>query len=182
MPISVNVGGTWKTVDVSKVNVGGTWKDVSSVHVNVGGVWKEVVAASSLSVVLTATTDSVYGTDFTNPYSAQAGYRVNSDGNLERFYTSGGSLIYETVEAWLESGSAADVDMKIEHNSGDTISGGITAGTWYNCASSRSFWMEDTTADSTPRGGTYTITWALASNHATVFDTIEVYMEAGAGF
>jgi hypothetical protein len=41
MPISVKVGGIWKTVSAVKVRVGGTWKTAVA-YVRTGGAWKAV--------------------------------------------------------------------------------------------------------------------------------------------
>jgi hypothetical protein len=39
MPISVNVGGVWKTPSQVAVNIGGVWKNALSMYVNVNGTW-----------------------------------------------------------------------------------------------------------------------------------------------
>ncbi|HNX81679.1 MAG TPA: hypothetical protein PKL77_05990 [Candidatus Omnitrophota bacterium] len=38
-PVSVNIGGTWKT-GTGYVNIGGTWKTIESIKENIGGTWK----------------------------------------------------------------------------------------------------------------------------------------------
>lgn len=88
--ISVNVGGTWKTLSTVKANVSGTWKQIKQVYVNVSGTWKQVwtyaVSASGAlplvkSVVntdvgtatgqtLTKTYKTVSGTTATAKYSS----------------------------------------------------------------------------------------------------------------
>ena len=40
--IPVNIGGTWKDMDLAYVNIGGTWKTVDAAYVNIGGTWKEL--------------------------------------------------------------------------------------------------------------------------------------------
>ena len=39
VPISVNIGGTWKS-GTAYVNIGGTWKPIVSIKTNIGGTWK----------------------------------------------------------------------------------------------------------------------------------------------
>lgn len=38
-PISVNIGGTWKS-GTAYINIGGTWKTIVSIKTNIGGTWK----------------------------------------------------------------------------------------------------------------------------------------------
>ena len=43
--IETNIGGVYKTGEVTSVNIGGVWKDVESLKINIGGVWKTVGGA-----------------------------------------------------------------------------------------------------------------------------------------
>ncbi len=71
MPISVNVGGTFKQVKSFHVNVGGTFKQVKGGWVNEAGVWKRFLTSSiSLSYVTKASSTSQ---NIIIPSSAQAG-------------------------------------------------------------------------------------------------------------
>lgn len=42
MPLSINVGGVWKSLSDCKVNVAGVWKQAQEIYCNVGGTWKSV--------------------------------------------------------------------------------------------------------------------------------------------
>ena len=46
MPVSANVGGSWKNQKSRWVNVGGTWKEVVNTWVNVSGSWKKAYTYS----------------------------------------------------------------------------------------------------------------------------------------
>lgn len=46
MPVSVKIGGVWKTAAAVYNKVGGVWKTASDMPVKVGGVWKTGILAS----------------------------------------------------------------------------------------------------------------------------------------
>lgn len=132
MPFHTKSGGVWRDC-TPHVRVSGVWRKCKAAYVRSGGVWRQVF--QDLLVDLADASYSATGVDLTTPYSASAGFRINSDGTLER-YVNGS---YFAVEAWLESGSAADVECRIVKSSGTDTASGMTNAVWYNCGTTREF-------------------------------------------
>jgi len=137
----------------------------------------------ALSVILTATSDSVSGIDFNGTiYSAQAGYYVQPSGTLQRRYSTANTFYTEDVEQWLEAGEATDAVVKIEQTGGAGTVQGLTLGQWYNCGSLQHFYLDESVAAPAYEyhTATVTLTFARASDY-TVLDTISLTMEVELG-
>lgn len=56
MPVSVKIGGVWKTATAVFNKVGGAWKTASDMPVKIGGVWKTgILASNSFESIATVT-------------------------------------------------------------------------------------------------------------------------------
>lgn len=42
MPIQINIGDTWKTVESIQINIGDSWKEVTNAQINIGDTWKTI--------------------------------------------------------------------------------------------------------------------------------------------
>lgn len=63
MPVSVKVGGAWKTATAVFNKVGGVWKTAADMPVKVGGVWKTgILASGAFESIATATGTGSSGT------------------------------------------------------------------------------------------------------------------------
>lgn len=63
MPVSVKVGGVWKTATNVFNKVGGVWKTASDMPVKIGGVWKTgILASGAFESIATATGTGSSGT------------------------------------------------------------------------------------------------------------------------
>lgn len=59
MPVSVKIGGTWKTATAVFNKVGGAWKTASDMPVKIGGTWKTgILTQSSFESIATVTLGS----------------------------------------------------------------------------------------------------------------------------
>ena len=103
MPIEINVGGVWKTVDSMEVNVGGVWKTVDNIETNISAAWKQ--AYSGAPEVVVAALKSI--TDFETTGTAFAYLGVFSDGDL--YSSTTGSTPNVSYETWLDSGLNSQV-------------------------------------------------------------------------
>ena len=103
MPIEINVGGVWKTVDSIEVNVGGVWKTVDNIETNISASWKQ--AYSGVPEVVVAATKSILLLRF--DATCYAGVTVATDGGLDSGNASNST--YTFYEQWLDAGSNSDV-------------------------------------------------------------------------
>lgn len=63
MPVSVKVGGVWKTATAVFNKVGGVWKTASDMPVKIGGVWKTgILASGAFESIATVTGTGSSGT------------------------------------------------------------------------------------------------------------------------
>lgn len=63
MPVSVKVGGVWKTAAAVYNKVGGVWKTAADMPVKVGGVWKTgILASGAYEPIATITGNGSSGT------------------------------------------------------------------------------------------------------------------------
>ena len=76
-------------------------------------------------------TSQTFADSVIDPADAFCRYRLNSNGNVEK-YTGG---VYSTLEVWLLSGVNSDYESRVTVNSGSLTSG--TTGTWQVLSSSR---------------------------------------------
>jgi len=74
MPVSVKVGGVWKTATSVYNKVGGVWKTASDMPVKVGGAWKTGILTSAAfesiaTVTLTSTQSSITFSSIPSTYT-----------------------------------------------------------------------------------------------------------------
>ena len=173
MSLNARIASVWKTLS-PRIRVASTWKTPDSVWIRVAGVWKQVFV--NFSVDLASTFYSASGLDPDSPYSTRAGFRINNSGIFERGERAGGALVYTTVENWLEGGSASQADVRIVTSVGTPI--GMTSGTWYNCGTTREFYIELNGPGS--ESWTGTIEFRDASTLALLDSaSIDLYCEGG---
>lgn len=104
---------------------------------------------------------SIDATDSATPYVSEAGYRINSNGYLEsRLREGGAGATYSNIELWLESGAAADFDVKVTKTGGTGTIVGMTDATWYNCGTTQNAYISRTTFGTTTWTGTITFRYA----------------------
>lgn len=173
MSIEARIGGVIKTLS-PRIRVASTWKTPASAWVKVAGVWRQ--AFVDFSVDLAASFYGATGLDTTSPFNSRAGFRINSDGRLEKGENNGTGLTYSNVENWLEGGSASQADVRIVTTTGTPV--GMTSGTWYNCGTTREFYITKTTAGTDQWTGT--LEFRNASTLAALDSaTIDLYVENG---
>jgi hypothetical protein len=141
MPISVGVGGAYKTMANLKVGVGSVWKQVAKVSVGVGGAWKDVWNYLTVSVANIDLFDSQM-----SPSNVACGIEVNPDGYIHYQTVYGGG--YSGGQIWLDAGGPASaVECRLTQNSetGNAVLGGPALATWHNCGTARQWSYSDTT-------------------------------------
>lgn len=136
--LSINVGGTWKSIDNAEINVGGVWKQVDSVKINVAGVWKTVWENVTAALTGASLLDSS-----TTPTDSEVGYQLTT-GGLERSYQGIGQP-YVTIDTWLTSGVASDFECRLTVNSG-TAPAGSANGSWLGLGTTRAWTLTDTSS------------------------------------
>lgn len=106
--------------------------------------------------------------------STQAGYRIDSDGNV---YKIEGAAV-TSIGTWLLSGSAADYEVRFTNNSGTAPSGSALA-TWLNCGTDRDWTNTDPTTDLSPVESSNTVELRRAGGTGAILDsaTIDLYSE-----
>lgn len=132
MPLSVGVGGSWKTVTAVWVGVGGAWKRVTSLKVGVGGAWKEALATVTVSGEPVA--DSAV-----SPSGASASLVFRSDGTVDSVTNTNGTVQIDASTDWIIPNSAAPGSYEVQAtlNSGSLTSG--TTGSWLALTSDRTW-------------------------------------------
>lgn len=110
---SINIGGTFKTIDDCDVNIGGSWKQVTSIWVNIGGTWKR--AWTNYDVNLD-------GAAFSSGIHARA--YINSDGTVDAWTQESGYVQQDAATDWIipnaSAASEADFEAKWDLTAGST--------------------------------------------------------------
>jgi hypothetical protein len=124
MPGSVNVGGSWKTVNAASVNVNGTWKSVASGFVNVAGAWKQWYSSApppayELIATVVGTGSSVGFTSIPQDYKhLQIRFTARSNANF-----STARPVYITY-----SGSASGYAGRVLYSDGSSVATAYVGG------------------------------------------------------
>lgn len=138
----VKVSGVWKKLEGMHVKVSGTWKQVNKAYVRVSGTWKQFFAAVAYSL-----------SNIPSPVSDQGGatttYRVTlrfqTDGTVDILRLVGSDSL--NVEQYVDPGSeSANLHVRVNKISGDSLTGGDAESTWHALTSERTFEMEYTSS------------------------------------
>lgn len=106
--------------------------------------------------------------------STQAGYRIDSDGNVYKL--EGGSVT--SIGTWRLSGASADYEVRFTNNSGTPPSGSALA-TWLGCGTDRDWTNTDPVSDIDPVESNNTVEIRRAGGTGVILDsaTIDLYSE-----
>lgn len=107
-----------------------------------------------------------------NSGTAQAGYVIDSDGQVYR--NVGGTLT--AIDTWLDSGLNSDFEVRATLASGDTPTG--TLNTWQACSSDRSWSVSATGGGGAVKSCVLTIELRDAASPNTVRDSASITLTA----
>jgi hypothetical protein len=124
---SINIGGTWKTIDDCDVNIGGSWKQVNTISANIGGTWKTVWTSGAFDI---SSIDGAYSSTEEDGFTTTGSLTVGSAGNVD--YTGDTLGTTENDDWWLPNGTVQGTwHVKLTHDSGtNQRSSGTALNTW----------------------------------------------------
>lgn len=145
MPVSVKIGGTWKTATAVFNKVGGAWKTASDMPVKIGGTWKtgilESGAFESIATVnVTSNTSTITFSSIPSTYKhLQIRYLIADS-------VTAGNLIYTRFN----NDSGSNYTGHLLYGNGTSASAGMSGGTsqtqWQN-------WSTPNSGTSNPAAG-----------------------------
>lgn len=112
----IKIGSAWKTIEGCQVKIASAWKTVTSIKVKIAGVWEEVLESVFLPANITVNQNSV-------STEVRAGFRVNSDGTIDKYTLAGGYVYYAD---WIVPSSAAPGAYQVR-----VTSVSFSSGSWY---------------------------------------------------
>lgn len=95
MSTNLKIGGVWNAIASAHVKVAGTWQAVQSIWIKVAGTWQQVYSA--VAYALSGETGITGFT--TQPGTAIAGVRVNTDGTIDKITGNASSPTYTQIDA-----------------------------------------------------------------------------------
>lgn len=135
MPVQINIGGTWKTIDTASINVGGTWKTPDTISINVGGTWKQIWPSPATSATADGDTNYVYDA------TCYVGVEFNTSGvEWELAATTGNASV--NMGNWLDAGASSEVWVEFIRTGGTKSQFvGLSNSTRYQLNTTRKFYI-----------------------------------------